>query len=148
MTPANYKSGYGCTFCYGNAKLTLDDVKKLAESKNGKCLSKVYINSISKMDWECSDGHIWSTTYSAIKTGGWCPFCSKKIKHTIEQVKEIALSKNIKCIDEIFINNKQIMNFECNNGHSFKMKFGYIKHSFKQCKYCKQENKLIKKVDG
>jgi hypothetical protein len=36
-------SGDGCPYCAGVARLTIEEMQKLAEKKGGKCLSNIYI---------------------------------------------------------------------------------------------------------
>ncbi len=57
-----------------------------AAKRNGKCLSKKYINSTTKLLWECSEGHKWEAIPSSIRFGKWCPYCSgnRKLDKTIE----------------------------------------------------------------
>ncbi|MCP4898302.1 MAG: hypothetical protein GY906_15115, partial [bacterium] len=39
----------------------------------GKCLSDTYINTHTKLLWECKQGHQWEAKPSNIKSGRWCP---------------------------------------------------------------------------
>ena len=55
--PNNIKTGYWCPYCAGNAKGTLEDMQQLAKDHGGKCLSKEYINTSTKLLWECKQGH-------------------------------------------------------------------------------------------
>lgn len=50
---------------------------QMAESMNGECLSD-YKNLFSKMKFKCSEGHEWETLPLNIKSGHWCPICSRK----------------------------------------------------------------------
>jgi len=56
----------------------LSEFQTIAKSKNGKCISTAYINSQSKLIWECEFGHRWSAVPNSIKQGTWCSKCSKK----------------------------------------------------------------------
>lgn len=42
-------------------KLCVEDCNKVANSRKGKCISKIYINNSIKMEWECEkaqmEGH-------------------------------------------------------------------------------------------
>ena len=64
-----------CAECAGTKKLTIEDMQKLAAERGGKCLSTKYINSRSKLKWECADGHVWETNQEAIQQGNWCIYC-------------------------------------------------------------------------
>lgn len=73
-------SGTWCPQCRNdNLKLPngLEKAKKYAKDKGGKCLSKIYINSYSKLEWKCKnkEHNSWFSKYSAIASGVWCPEC-------------------------------------------------------------------------
>ncbi len=71
------EEGSWCLICSGSLKKTINDMHELAANKNGKCLSEVYINNYSKLNWECNLGHVWEAVPSSIQQGCWCPECSK-----------------------------------------------------------------------
>lgn len=74
-----------CPVCAGNKKLTIKEVRELARSKGGKCLSEEYHNSKVKMLWECKKGHRWFASTFSIKTrNSWCPECYKLSKQKIK----------------------------------------------------------------
>ena len=53
----------------------IGEMKKRAEKRGGKCLSKVYLDSLTKLKWKCSLGHRWTATPAQITEGSWCPNC-------------------------------------------------------------------------
>jgi hypothetical protein len=57
------------------SKHTMDNVKKIAESYGGECLSSEYINNHVKMKWKCSKGHVWENTFKKVQAGYWCKAC-------------------------------------------------------------------------
>lgn len=69
-----------CPYCAKNKLVDpLSDMRIHAESKGGRFLSTVYVNSRSPLTFECGDGHRWETTYSSIKhRKSWCPICYNK----------------------------------------------------------------------
>jgi len=62
-------------------------MQKLAEQKDGVCISKIYLGMHNKIKWQCNKGHIWKTTPHHITHGNWCPVCggttSKKRRQNI-----------------------------------------------------------------
>ena len=61
----------------------------LAKERGGECLSTKYINTRTKLKWQCAKGHIWDAQYSTIRRGSWCPTCAgqkKKIKQSTNQI--------------------------------------------------------------
>lgn len=72
-----YNHNKWCPQCSGNKKLTLEDAQKIAAEHNGKLLSTEYINSGTKLQWECKMGHIFWKNMNAINfRQSWCPYCS------------------------------------------------------------------------
>ena len=59
-------------------KHDIQAMKKLAQTKGGRCVSQTYINPITKLKWECSRGHQWEATPNNIQQGRWCPLCPRK----------------------------------------------------------------------
>jgi hypothetical protein len=74
------QSGHWCHICGGYIKGTIEKMREIALSRNGKCLSDKYNDSKTKLKWECHKGHIWEATPSDIKQGHWCPVCGNKQK--------------------------------------------------------------------
>jgi nucleoside-diphosphate-sugar epimerase len=55
---------------------SIDELREIALSRGGRCLSKEYFDMKTKMRWKCSMGHEWEATGSLIKAGHWCPNCA------------------------------------------------------------------------
>lgn len=68
-----------CPYCYGKVPLSLEEMKATARSHGGKCLSKVYVNSKTHLQWQCAKKHIWEAPYHNIQSGNWCPTCGYEI---------------------------------------------------------------------
>ena len=71
-----------CPKCIGK-NITIEEVKEFATKRGGKCLSDQYVNTETKMLWECSMGHRWEAYFNGMKGGKWCPICSKGIGEEI-----------------------------------------------------------------
>lgn len=50
-------------------------MQKIAEARNGECLSTQYKNAHTKIRWKCSIGHEWDALPCNISQGKWCPYC-------------------------------------------------------------------------
>jgi hypothetical protein len=79
--PYNVKNGSWCKICGQKAtanklKLGIEEMRRIAEERGGKCLSTRYVNANSKLLWECKFGHRWKARGNHIKRGGWCRECS------------------------------------------------------------------------
>ena len=110
--------GSWCPFCAGVAKKTINDMRKIAASKGGVCLSKKYFNSRTKLKWQCSRGHVWEAAPSHIAST-WCPKCSGNKKYSIDYMNELAEVRGGKCLSKNYINNKHKLRWQCKKGHAW-----------------------------
>ncbi|MBU0532993.1 hypothetical protein KKB44_05875 [Candidatus Micrarchaeota archaeon] len=77
------------------------EMSNIAKKKGGKCLSNYYINSDTKLEWECKQGHRWFATPSKIKNANrWCPICSIKIVADKRRINKQTEKKVIKLYKE------------------------------------------------
>ncbi|MBL0340855.1 MAG: hypothetical protein IPP71_07980 [Bacteroidetes bacterium] len=77
-----------------SAKITIIDCLFYASLYEGKCLSKKVSSRYDILEWRCSQGHRWETSYYNVQAGLWCPQCSKneiKLQY-LEKYKQIAES--------------------------------------------------------
>ncbi len=56
---------------------TIDDIRRMAEFRGGKCLSDTYNGADDPIAFECSEGHVFKTTLRVLLAGFWCPECQK-----------------------------------------------------------------------
>lgn len=97
---------------YGN-------LKKIVKLKSGTIVDKSYISNDYKIKFSCNSCHEWTATPHKIKSGDWCPYCSKKKKHTIETMGQIAEKNNGKCLSQIYVNNSTKLMWKCKNNHTW-----------------------------
>ncbi|MCX6815303.1 MAG: hypothetical protein NT120_00435, partial [Candidatus Aenigmarchaeota archaeon] len=132
--PSHIKEGRWCPFCANFVKLTIGEMQNIAKSRNGKCLSESYTNSHTKLKWQCKEGHIWYAKPSHIKGGTWCPYCQRR-KITIEELQEIAKSRNGKCLSENYSANQTKLKWQCSKGHIWEAVPSSVKYGC-WCPYC------------
>ncbi|OED36605.1 hypothetical protein AB834_02920, partial [PVC group bacterium (ex Bugula neritina AB1)] len=116
------KNGGGCAECSGKKKLTIEKMKAIAKERGGKCLSTVYVNSKTNLQWQCKEGHQWESPPDRIKgsekiKGKWCSECSGNKKLTIEKMKAIAKERGGKCLSTVYVNSKTNLQWQCKEGH-------------------------------
>ncbi len=75
--PGQIIKGSWCPRCSGNRRGSLAEMQLFAQSRGGKCLSEQYINTTTKLRWECKRGHQWDARPSDVKKGTWCPECAR-----------------------------------------------------------------------
>ena len=113
-------------------KSNLNKMNELAAKKGGKCLSEKYIDSSTKLSWECSEFHSWKATPDTIKRGRWCPECSGSKQLTIEGVQELAIERGGKCLSDEYDNSSTILKWECSEHHVWEA----TPNSIKQGSWC------------
>lgn len=118
-TPNSIKHRTWCPYCAKKIKLTIEEMRQIAKERSGKCLSSTYIHIQAKLLWECAKGHQWEATPANIKRGNWCPNCSKRIKRTIEEMRQIAKERGGKCLSDTYINNATKLLWECSGNHQW-----------------------------
>ena len=143
--PSAVKRGSWCPTCSGKAKPSIEDIRKIAADRKGKCLSEKYISTHTKLLWECEKGHQWEARPSGIKRGAWCPVCSGNVKLSIKDMQQIAKEKGGKCLSEKYINIDTKLLWECQYGHQWET-IPYIIRSGSWCPICARKNR--KKADN
>ena len=123
-SPSNIKSGTWCPKCgmesfTNSRKKTIDDMKNLANSIGGECLSNEYNGDKENLLWQCVKGHKWWAIPGSVVGGHWCPTCSKNKKLTIQLMNELAKIKKGKCLSTEYINARTKLKWECEKGHTW-----------------------------
>jgi len=136
--PATYNTiqqGHWCSICC-HATNSIEDCVALAKSKGGLCLSTDYVNAHAKLQWRCVNNHTWWSNFNHIRIGTWCPKCSKKFPHTIDDCIKFAKNKNGRCLSEQYKNAKTKLQWQCSKEHIWWACFDNIKNGNKWCPKC------------
>lgn len=116
--PSAVKGGTWCPHCAKKIKRTIEEMHQIAKENGGRCLSKSYKDTHTKLLWECKDGHQWEAAPVGIRLHGrWCPTCAGVIRHTIEDMQKIAKERGGKCLSDKYTNNVTKLLWECAEGH-------------------------------
>jgi len=123
-TSNSVQQGSWCPACQRN---TMEDMHRLARKRDGKCLSDEYVNSSTKLKWQCSEGHTWDATPGNIQYNKtWCSVCADNQRKTIEDMQRLAEKRGGKCLSTIYINNHTKLKLECNEGHTWNVRLNNI----------------------
>lgn len=98
---------------------TIDDMRRLARSRGGRCTSEFYINARTDLQWACAKGHTWTAKPPNVQRGSWCPFCAGKAPRTLGDMQELAAIWYGRCLSEQFQNMQSPVNWICSEGHEF-----------------------------
>jgi len=62
-------------------RLGIGEMRELGGKRGGKCLSRIYVNSQTKLRWRCKRGHEWEAAPSNVKHNAtWCPKCRRNVR--------------------------------------------------------------------
>lgn len=128
MSYVMYLRSTTCPDCRKAKPLSLEDCNEFAKNKNGKCLSKEYTSSNTKMEWECKEGHNWFATFGSLKSrDSWCYKCAvAKRTNTIENAQKLAEKYNGKCLSIEYTTSKGKLKWQCEKGHVWEARYTNI----------------------
>lgn len=139
-----------------------DEINRLREhaaSRGGRCLSKQYLGTQRKHDWECAKGHRWSARWSHVKGNGngdgkgegkgggkggsWCQPCVReeslkrrygdRANEFLKGVSAMARDRGGVCLAKVYVNSSTKMPFRCGQSHPV---FQLTPNSLQQGKWC------------
>jgi very-short-patch-repair endonuclease len=117
---SNLKHGNWCPECF-LASRRLDGLKianNIAQERNGKCLSDIYISVNSPLKWLCCIcEYTWQASLYHIRDGEWCPNCAGHRKYTIEDYKQLAKEKDGYCLSESCGDQTFPLVWKCSQNH-------------------------------
>ena len=72
-------AGVWCRRCAGRRRaLTLETMQMIAGQRGGRCLSDTYVNTTTKLTWQCQRGHVWQAVPgNLLYQNAWCPNCAR-----------------------------------------------------------------------
>lgn len=150
MTSADHiKVGSWCPKCSSKiralkkTKHSIEEMRRFAEGRGGKCLSNIYRNTDGLLKWQCNQGHTWEASVYAVtsKMNTWCPHCAKCAPLNIQLMKEMASKKGGQCLSQEYFNNSTKLLWRCKSGHEWMS----VPNSIRQglwCRVCSGKAKL------
>ena len=126
----------GCLECSGLAPKTSEDYGELAINFGLIWLcAEAPANTRVKIKWQCSNNHVFSSTYNNIQSGHGCPSCSKNLPISFENYETLALNCELSWIG-IYPKNSQLnTQWKCKVGHSWYASYSTVKRGH-GCPYC------------
>jgi hypothetical protein len=129
------QSGKGCPYCSRKVPKIEQDYIRLAELKRYKWLGPMPQRTTYITWWQCEKGHKWKACYSSIQGGNGCPYCSQKVRKTIDDYHALAANHNIKWVGIYPRSNKVKTTWECLAGHRWDSPYKLIARGH-LCPYC------------
>lgn len=143
---ASHVRGSGCPDCAGRRRIGIEELRQKAKERRGECLSDAYINTVTKYEWRCSEGHVWKARYAhVLYRNQWCPECAKNAPKTVWGLSIEADKKReeVKKINDDF-KNKTKLECICPRGHVFDLTLKKLKSGIR-CPLCKKQDRAYER---
>lgn len=140
--------GGWCKQCNKNNQW-LERLQIIAKNKGGKCLSEKYINSGTKLRFQCANGHVFLLRPQNLKQNdSWCIVCyrAEEKEKAFNKLKTIALKKGGKCLSKHYHSKKTSLKWRCRKGHTWTAQPRNITVG-KWCAICKRNEKCDKELE-
>jgi hypothetical protein len=139
--PNSIRRGSWCPVCAGNTKYDMEEMHRIAQSRDGRCLSKEYLGAHVKLSWMCSKRHIWEATPNSIRRRSWCKQCSavksgKARRSSIQKMHSVAMERGGKCLSAEYVNAHTKLIWRCSEGHEWEATPKHIVNSGSWCPVC------------
>jgi len=100
--------------------MNYDFCVKLAEKQGGKLLSPGFVEWHAPMRWQCAKGHEWEASPGQLKhSKTWCPVCSNRARHSVDQLQEVAERRGGKCLSKKYHGTHHKYTWQCKEGHQW-----------------------------
>ena len=120
----------------GMKKLTIEYIREQFEKEGYTLLSEEYVNSKQKLEYECSMGHRHNIGWGEwFRLGNRCPYCSRKIKKIIEEIKLSFEKESYTLLTTEYKNASTYLHYICPVGHKHSIRW-YNWSSGIRCPYC------------
>ncbi len=131
------KGGTWCPRCGGSAPKTIADMRALARSRGGRCLSRTYRRAHEKLRWECAKGHTWeAAAYSVANGNRWCPRCSGRSTLSPGELREMAWLRGGAWVSGTYRKMRSFLGWRCHRGHEWSMTASAV-HQGSWCPRCR-----------
>ena len=118
--PGSVMGGTGCPHCDGQAPLNKDIVNNRIANRGFVMLGE-YANVDTKTMFQCAEGHTWEATPYKVMAHTGCPYCSRRIPLTTEDINARISERGLVMLDE-FISSHTKVRFQCSKGHTWEAK--------------------------
>jgi len=108
---------------------TIEEMRELASSKGGACLSDNYFNAHQLLTWKCANGHTFDMNANAVKNGHWCRYChfylnENKCRYILEGLTE-----------KPFMSTKKVLNGLELDGYNKELNVGFEYNGIQHYEY-------------
>lgn len=106
------------SWCPECPKVGIEKMRRIAEERGAKCISTIYVNNTTKLDWICEKNHRFKASASSVLQGSWCPECRKI---DIKDLRKKASDKGGELLSTEYENQFVKLKWRCSYNHKFNM---------------------------
>ncbi|MQR02103.1 hypothetical protein [Glaciimonas soli] len=137
-----------CPLCtaHSRSEQGLKEMRQLALQHDVVCLSATYVNSRTKLHWQCKEGHRWEAAPDPLtRVKHWCPQCrsDRAIQNRIlatQDAQKLAIKRGGRCLSDGSENINENLTWQCAVGHIWQTSRATIKkgHWCQRCYHLSQ----------
>jgi hypothetical protein len=140
ITFNNFMNGHRCKICGRNRtaqklKCNIDDVKIIFRNAGCEFLDDCFVNSQTLHNYRCKCGRKTKITFNHFKNGVRCIGCGGKERPTLEDIKQLFLDEGCVFLDDFYLNNRVLHNYQCSCGTVTKICVSNFKQG-SRCRIC------------
>jgi len=116
--------GIWCPYCRLPSRDDIGRMRAAARAHGGRCLSRTYIDSGTRLRWRCAEGHEWEATPGSVIQGAWCRVCQRgwgksRARLTIDVMREMARENGGECLSKTYGGIYGKLRWRCAMGHEW-----------------------------
>lgn len=130
------QQGHGCPRCSASERVksrrkSTEDYHVLAASRGLTWLGTEVKSVTTKTQWQCPNGHKWTTTFNVIANGSGCPHCSRanaaeKLRLTASDFHDLASANNLVWLGTTIPYSHEKTDWRCMKGHVWRTGYNVI----------------------
>lgn len=130
--------GSWCPYCAGNARYSLDDVRRMAERSGAQCLSAQYLGYHKPLRFRCAAGHEFHTRVASVMANG--VFCAECQRLKLDEFQPLCDQIGYQLLSDEYINNYTYLRLVCDQGHRWDVQPRHLKEG-RRCRVCSDESR-------
>jgi very-short-patch-repair endonuclease len=136
VEPSKFKIGRRCPKCSNRCSdQAMEQLITLLDKEGYKLISE-YINTHTKVEILCANGHKYWAEPNSYKSGHRCPQCSKNsLKYAKKQFVELLDSEGYSLLSS-YKNARTCVKVECPKGHDWEIIPDNFKRKYYRCPHC------------
>ena len=139
QSPKNHTQGYGCYLCKGKAKKNTKQYYEECKQKGLDLPNEEYINSYTKIEHKCSNGHTYMQKPNDHLHQHGCPYCSKNHKFTPKEYYDKCKEMDLDLPIENYVNSSTPIKHKCSKCDIIYLQAPTIHLNGNGCYFCNEE---------